>query len=105
MRLDLWNAEVRGTVTTDKGSISFRSYIHTDEMAILIDLEPSDGEKGCATAWNPAKCQDKRNVKRFKDPLNPPERIETIDGIQVCIQERFAGGECATAWRLQLAAV
>jgi hypothetical protein len=98
MRLDLWNAEVRGTVTTDKGSISFRSYIHTDEMAILIDLEPSDGEKGCATAWNPAKCQDKRNVKRFKDPLDPPERIETIDGIQVCIQERFAGGECATAW-------
>jgi alpha-L-fucosidase 2 len=98
MRLDLWNAEVRGTVTTDKGSISFRSLIHTDAMAILIDLEPSFGEKGSALAWNPSTCQVYRNFVRFNDPPHPSERIETNDTIRVCIQERFSGGDFATAW-------
>ena len=27
MRLDLWNAEVRGTVTTDQGTLQFRTFI------------------------------------------------------------------------------
>jgi alpha-L-fucosidase 2 len=98
LRLDLWNAEVRGTVTTEKGSINFRSFIHTDNMAILIDLETSDGEKGCAMAWSPAKCQVYRNFVPFNDPPHPSERIETNDSIRVCTQERFSGGDFATAW-------
>ena len=53
MRLDLWNAEVRGNVTTDKGTIQFRTFIHTDVMAMILELETSDGEKDAKFAWEP----------------------------------------------------
>ena len=99
MRLDLWNAEVRGTVTTEKGSIQFRTLIHTDVMAMILDLETSDGEKAARFAWVPGHGQDKRNQQEFKDPPNPPATTETIDGLTVCIQPRHAGGEFATAWK------
>ncbi len=45
LRLDLRNAEVRGQIMTDKGSISFRTLIHTDLMAMVLDLEPIGEEK------------------------------------------------------------
>ncbi|MBM3861319.1 MAG: discoidin domain-containing protein [Verrucomicrobia bacterium] len=100
MRLDLWNAEVRGTVTTDKGTLQFRAFIHTDVMALLLDLETSDGEKAAKFVWVPGHGQDKRNRERFKeDPPNPPATTETIDGLPVCVQPRHAGGEFATAWK------
>ncbi len=41
LRLDIWNAEVRGQIMTDKGSISFRTLIHTDLMTMILDLEPT----------------------------------------------------------------
>lgn len=99
MRLDLWNAEVRGTVTTEKGTIQFRTFIHTDVMAMILDLETSDGEKNANFVWAPGPGQDKRNLEKFKDTPNPPHTTETIDGLPVCIQPRHAGGEFATAWK------
>ncbi len=100
MRLDLWNAEVRGNVTTDKGTLQFRAFIHTDVMALLLDLETSDGEKAAKFVWVPGHGQDKRKQQRFKeDPPNPPAKTETIDGLPVCIQPRYAGGEFATTWK------
>ena len=45
MRLDLWNAEVRGTVTTDKGTLQFRTLIHTDVMAMILELETTRRER------------------------------------------------------------
>jgi len=100
MRLDLWNAEVRGTVTTEKGRIQFRAFVHADVMALLLDLETSNGEKDARFVWAPGHGQDRRNRQRFKDdPPNPPATTETIDGLPVCIQPRFAGGEFATTWK------
>ena len=98
MRVELWNAEVRGTLKTDRGEIGFRGFIHTQEMALIIDLEPGGGETEAKLAWEPAVCQDKRNLSRFKDPPNPPSLTEIIAGQSVCVQPRFAGGEFATAW-------
>ena len=98
MRVELWNAEVRGTLKTDRGEIGFRGFIHTQEMALLLDLEPTAGETEAKLAWEPAVCQDKRNLSRFKDPPNPPALTEIIAGQSVCVQPRFAGGEFATAW-------
>ena len=99
MRTDLWNAEVRGTITTDKGTITFRSFIHTHEMVLITDIETTVGEKEARFAWNARPCIDSRNATRFDDPPNPPSSTDTIKGIFVCSQARFAGGEFATAWK------
>jgi hypothetical protein len=99
MRMDLWNAEVRGTVSTDKGGITFRSFIHTHEMVMITDLQCDNGEKGAAFACEARPCVDHRNVKRFQDPPNPPNVTKKINGMSVCIQPRFAGGEYATVFK------
>jgi hypothetical protein len=98
MRMDLWNAEVRGTVKTDQGEIGFRGFIHTREMALLLDLEPTDGEKEAKLAWEPAACQDHRNASRFKDPPNPPSLTEMVLYLpETAIQKQFAEGH-PTEW-------
>lgn len=99
MRMDLWNAEVRGTVATDKGELRFRALILSGEMALLLDVEADGGERGAQFVWLPGHGQDRRNQQKFKDPPNPPATNEVIDGLAVCIQPRHAGGEFATAWQ------
>ena len=100
LRLDLWNAEVRGEVKTDQGTLKFRSFIHTRTMALCTDLETSGGEQAAKFAWEAAVCRDAVN-SGFNDPPNPPSRSETVASLPVCIQPRFAGGEFATAWTEQ----
>lgn len=99
LRLLLHDAEVRGTVQTDAGSVAFRALVHTDRMALLLDVETAGGESAATFAWVPGHGQDKVNQKRFKDPPNPPAVTETVQGLPVCIQAREAGGEFATAWQ------
>ncbi|MCX6880555.1 MAG: alpha-L-fucosidase [Verrucomicrobia bacterium] len=96
LRLDLWNAEVRGEVQTDKGSISFRSIIHTTEMVLITDLATTGEEKG-TFAWEPLPAIDRANNHPASE-ANPEPRLETHDDIAVCLQPRFAGGAFATAW-------
>jgi len=38
LRQDLWNAELTGTQTTDKGSLSIRHFVHAEDMAIVTEL-------------------------------------------------------------------
>jgi len=97
MRLDLWNAEVRGEVKTDKGSIAFRSFIHTEEMALFTDLETTGDEKDAKFAWEARPAIDRAN-RCPANEANPAPRAETLDGIALCEQPRFAGGAFATAW-------
>ena len=55
MRLDLWNAELTGTITTDKGSLAIRHLVHSDDMAMIVDVEPSGEEAGFTWQWEPAE--------------------------------------------------
>ena len=97
LRLDLWNAEVRGEIKTDKGTIGFRGFIHTEEMAIFIDIETTGDEKGAKFAWEARPAIDRANNYPAAE-ANPGPRRETLDGIALCDQPRFAGGAFATAW-------
>lgn len=100
MRLDLWNAESRGKVVTDKGSISFRTYIHAIEIAMVVEIECSEGETGAKFKWLATPAVDVVNNGHFKnDPPNPPSKTGSDGDISMCIQERHAGGEFATAWK------
>ena len=42
---DLWNAELTGTIKTDKGDIQIRHFTHSEDMAVT-ELTPSEGVRG-----------------------------------------------------------
>jgi alpha-L-fucosidase 2 len=121
-RKDLWNAELTGTITTDRGEIRIRHFTHAEDMAIVTELAPSAGEKGFTWTWRPVAAETTRGgyprdaegiaafakkygshyadtLKPFKP--NPPGRLETKDGVSVWIQDFLVGGQYATAWKEQ----
>jgi hypothetical protein len=100
-RLDLWNAEVRGVIVTDRGSIEWRSLAHATEQAIGIELRPSPGEIGCQWEWEPAEARTTRTRKPPHEPYlgNPPGARSEESGASVWRQPLRAGGEYVTAWR------
>ncbi|TWU50620.1 hypothetical protein Poly51_39120 [Rubripirellula tenax] len=120
-RLDLYNAEARVRVTTDRGTIDIRGIVHSDDMVILYDLKPSDGEVAMELdfiplkAIAPARLQADREVASKGDKAHPsrkgwaaapyqynPEPVLTkIDGYHVSQQSLVAGGETGTAWTIK----
>jgi len=119
-RKDLWNAELTGTITTDRGEIRIRHFTHAEDMVIVTELSPSAGEKGFTWTWHPVAAQTTRGgyprdakgipafakkygshyldtLKPFKP--NPPGRLETEDGVTVWVQDFLVGGQYATAWK------
>lgn len=118
-RKDLWNAELTGTVTTTKGEIKIRHFVHADDMAIVTEITPSAGEKDCAWTWHPAPAKgtrdgyptDEKQIQGFAKQYgahyaqtlkvwqpNPAGRRENRGGVAVWIQDLLAGGQYATAW-------
>ena len=57
---DLWNAELTGTIQTDRGEICIRHFTHALDMAIVTELIPSSGEQGCRWTWHPAEAKASR---------------------------------------------
>jgi len=104
LRLDLWNAELYGTVKTEAGGFRLRTIVHTKDMLVWAKVEPFGKEKALNITFHPHKAISPRCFHRgFPDNyrLNPdPEIIEKANGIQLCRQRLLAGGEHATAWRI-----
>lgn len=116
---DLWNAELTGTISTDKGEIRIRHLSHAISMAIVTELTPTDGEKEFKWTWHPAKAVTTRSGypakesaivgfaahygKQYEKSLNvfkpnPVGRLEQAGEVSVWIQDLMAGGQYATAW-------
>src|SRR5437773_2219365 len=53
-RLDVWNAELRGTVTTAAGSLAVRAFVHSRRPLLVVEVTPSVGEEGVRWAFVPA---------------------------------------------------
>lgn len=123
-RKNLWDAELTGTLTTDRGTIRIRHFTHAGDMAIVTELTPDEGEQGCRWTWHPAEARttrpgyptDQAGVAAFAKRYgahyagtlkpwqpNPAGRQETRDGVTVWIQDLLAGGQYATAWTEQTA--
>ena len=95
-RVDIWNAEMTGTITTDKGEIRIHHFVHADDMAIVTELTPSAGEQGCSWTWHPAPAETTR-PGRVRDP-NPEGRREDRGDVAEWVQDLRFGGQYATAW-------
>ncbi|RMH11010.1 MAG: hypothetical protein D6698_16985 [Gammaproteobacteria bacterium] len=110
MRLDLWNAEARGEIVTDRGVIRWRSLIHSVDMGLLIEVRAEGEEIDADLSFRP-----KHGVSpclEFYEPVHvsrewlkahtPPEPVVSCEGgIHCAVQDLLAGGDYATAWTEQ----
>lgn len=104
LRLDLWNAEIRAHVTTTRGEATLRSFVHSEEPVIIIELETSEGETDAGIVWYAHAEVDP--VLRNADGVNlnqfiPEAKItrEAANGVHVCCQEYNVQDGCTTAWK------
>ncbi|MEN8863825.1 MAG: glycoside hydrolase family 95-like protein [Lentimonas sp.] len=119
-RLDLYNAETRARVLTNKGHVDIRAIVHSDDMVIVYDLQPSDGEVFeldfvPLRAIAPARLQAEISVAEKGDKAhssrkvwakgayeyNPDPVLAKIDGYQTSRQLLVAGGETGTVWTVK----
>lgn len=106
LRQDLWNAEIRGTIVTDLGTITLRAYTPYNRMVNVIELtstEKKDG-KPVKYSWefrpgNPASPRKQVFPDREPTYVTNPQPVLAVDkDIHSCVQPLLAGGDYATAW-------
>jgi alpha-L-fucosidase 2 len=102
LRLDLWNAELSGTIETDKGRLQVRSFTHTSELVQVIELSPSAGESALRWEWLPGEAINPRyrHTRTAIPPeeVNPQPRRSTEGPVELAWQELQTGGGHVTAW-------
>jgi len=97
----LWNAESRGTIQTSEGSIEWRSFVHTEDLVIVVEWKATGGETGATWEWtqyeltSPASSQF---IPEDYEPNPPADRIR-MGEVEASVQPMLAGGEYTTAWR------
>ncbi|MET7622204.1 glycoside hydrolase family 95-like protein [Streptomyces sp. NPDC005408] len=94
--LDLYDAELRGTVTTTRGSIAFSALVHSETSALLISTRPSAGEEQAAWSFQWLRAATTRTSG--KPPEYTPNPDPTV-GDGYVEQPLIAGGGWTTAWR------
>jgi hypothetical protein len=100
LRTDLWNAEVRGEIKTDKGTVRFRAINHAKEIALLADFELEGEERNAVFQWEPKDAYVFRDETQKVNIAPNPSPVVGQDGdIHYCEQKRIAGGSYTTAWR------
>ncbi|MGY1496504.1 glycosyl hydrolase family 95 catalytic domain-containing protein [Streptomyces sp. QTS52] len=101
-RLGLRDAELTGTLTTDRGTLALRALVHNDRSVLAVEVTPSEGERGFRWVFHPADAISPRAAfKPLPDGYqgNAPAQVEEHDGIRAAVQPLLAGGEHVTAWR------
>jgi alpha-L-fucosidase 2 len=103
LRLDLWNAELRGTVVTDRGELSIRAAVHSDRSVLVATVTPTEGERDFRWVFHPEEAISPRLATSGDPPAgytgNPPPELSSEDGVQLVVQPLLAGGQTATAYR------
>ncbi|HEU4422745.1 MAG TPA: Tat pathway signal sequence domain protein [Pilimelia sp.] len=99
-RLDLWNAELTGTVTTTQGGVAFTALVHNTRTVLLVSLTPTAGEEGATWAFQPLPSATTRTIRKPPDYVpNPPPTVGSADGVSYAEQPMLAGGGYTTAWQ------
>src|SRR3954451_7138985 len=101
-RLGLHDAELTGTLTTDRGTLAIRALVHNSRSVLAVEVTPSEGERDFTWAFHPAVAISPRAAIK---PLpqgyeaNPPAETGQYDGISAAVQPLLSGGRHATAWQ------
>jgi alpha-L-fucosidase 2 len=100
LRLDLWHAELRGTVTTDKGRIEIQAFVESGRSILALTIRPSRGERAAKLVFTPSEALSPRTIREDPPanfPLNPDPVARTEHGVNLVVQPMLAGGQTATA--------
>ncbi|MFD8567816.1 glycoside hydrolase family 95-like protein [Streptomyces sp. NPDC059639] len=101
-RLRLRTAQLTGTLTTDRGTLTLRAQVDNARSVLVVEITPSAGERDFRWVFHPADAISPRAA--FKDTPegyegNPPAEVATYDGnVSAAVQPLLAGGEHVTAW-------
>ncbi|EME50524.1 glycosyl hydrolase family 95 catalytic domain-containing protein [Amycolatopsis decaplanina] len=96
-RLDLYNAELGGTITTTRGSVRFSALVHNDQDLLLVSLT---GEASADWGFTPLKSATTRTIRKPPEyTANPDPKLAGAGGVRYCEQPLYAGGGYTTAWR------
>ncbi len=93
--LDLWNAELTGSVTTTQGSATFTMLVHNARSTFLASV------RGDVTwGFQPLQSATTRTIRKPADyTANPDPTLGTANGVSYCAQPLHAGGGYTTAWQ------
>ena len=109
MRLDLWNAEATTDIVTTKGAIHLKTFVHADDMIMIVKATTEGEEKDFQWEWIAAEANSPRYLffknqdKMDKIPqdyqLNPAAEISQKNDINLSTQKLLAGGETVVGWQ------
>jgi alpha-L-fucosidase 2 len=103
LRLDLWNAELTSSITTEKGTISLNGFVAATKDVMIFRTATSSGDKLFAWEWKPESAVSpfltlgRDSVEKY--PSNPPAISAKEKTVNYCHQHLLAGGGYATAWK------
>ena len=83
-RLSLHDAELTGTLTTDKGALTLRALVHNDRSVLAVEVTPSEGERGFRWVFHPAEAISPRAAfKPLPDGYqgNPPAQEQDEEAL------------------------
>ncbi len=97
LRLDLWNAEIRGTVTTAGGrELALRAYTHATQPLIVVDLEDAAGKALPELEWNGFINESPRGRERKVKEREAPRAAPGPKGSLVTVNQK------TNVWKLPL---
>ncbi|WP_433512253.1 glycosyl hydrolase family 95 catalytic domain-containing protein [Nonomuraea sp. CA-143628] len=98
LRLSLFDAELSGTVTTSKGTVKIRAYVHATTDLLVVDADAGRGER---VEWDfvPFKAESTWLMFNAK-PSGLLDNPDPVVGRDLCEQDLAAGGRITTAWRV-----
>ncbi|WP_394825454.1 glycosyl hydrolase family 95 catalytic domain-containing protein [Pendulispora albinea] len=102
LRLSLWDAELSGTVTTTKGVLSVRAYVHAQRDVLVVSTTVKSGAEKAAWSFVPAQARSPRlDFKPAPDGLktNPDPVLRTSGDGGTCTQNLAAGGQTVSQWQ------
>ncbi|MFI0449860.1 glycosyl hydrolase family 95 catalytic domain-containing protein [Actinomadura sp. 6N118] len=100
LRLDLWNAELRGTLTTSRGRIRLRAFIESGRSLLAVAIRTTAGENDARLVYRASKAVSPRIIR--EDPPkamqpNPDPHTRVEGGVTLTVQPLAAGGQTVTA--------
>ena len=108
MRLDLYNAETRVRIDTEKGTIALNAMVHADKNAVILEAVTTGGENHFVYQWHARQGDSPRQIfavekkKKYKltaGYVNNPEPVSGLAGdIKTCVQP-LTNAQTCTAWK------
>ncbi len=103
MELDLYRAQLEGVMVTTEGEVAFRSFVHSTEPVLFLEIQPDEGEKDTKIKWyaysqvtDVMKNEDGINFNQYIPPTTLTEK--DADAVHVQIQRYSTTEGCTAAY-------